>query len=74
MQSAVTEDMYRQGMEMVAATDNVGSARDSAQLLAQFASGRLLNPRWTDYCMGVLHRQKTGRTRIPGLLPKGTRT
>jgi beta-lactamase class A len=58
----------------VAATvDNLASAGDIAQLLVLLDSGKLLDPQWTQYCLGVLSRQKYN-SRIPRFLPPGTRT
>lgn len=52
--------------------DNKCSARDLALLLRKLAAGELLDKRWSDYCLGVLGRQRYN-TRIPRLLPDAAR-
>ena len=54
------------------AVDNLCSAKNLAEMLASLYAGQLLNEEWTRYSLGVLGRQ-TFNTRIPRLLPKGTR-
>jgi beta-lactamase class A len=52
-------------------TDNQASPSDIADLLVKLYKGELLDRQWTDYCLGVLSRQKYN-SRIPRLLPAGT--
>ena len=51
------------------AVDNKASAHDLGVVLEKLYKGQLLNPQWTEFCLGVLGRQ-TFNTRIPRHLPK----
>ncbi|MBI3924703.1 MAG: serine hydrolase [Armatimonadetes bacterium] len=53
---------------VAAAVDNLMSPRDLARLLVLLRQGKLLDRRWTRYCLDVLSRQKFN-TRIPRMLP-----
>lgn len=61
---------HAENVLVAAAVDNMGSPSDFAELLALLWRGRILDAKWTDYCLGVLARQKYN-TRIPRNLPAG---
>ncbi len=52
--------------------DNMGSPDDFALMFSLLWQRRLLNDRWTKYCLGILERQKYN-SRIPAKLPKGAK-
>jgi len=70
--ASAARQSHAENMEVAATVDNVGSTSDFAELLESLWSRRIVGPKWTDYCLGVLARQKF-RTRIPRHLPPGTR-
>lgn len=58
---------------LVATTvDNMSSPTDLGILLEKLIDGKILDERWTEYCLGVLSRQRFN-TRIPRLLPNSVR-
>ena len=63
---------HAENVLVAAAVDNLGSPGNFADLLVKLWKGEILDRKWTDYCLGVLARQKYN-TRIPRLLPKGVR-
>lgn len=68
-----TGQAYLDDVYLAGSVDNVASPGDVADLLARLYQGKLLDARWTRYCLGVLARQKYN-SRIPRDLPRGTRT
>ncbi len=70
--ASAARQSHAENVEVAAAVDNVGSSSDFAELLTMLWKGEILDRNWTDYCLGVLARQKYN-TRIPRLLPRGTR-
>lgn len=62
---------HAENVLVAAAVDNMGSPSDFAELLAKLWKGEILDEKWTDYCLGVLARQKYN-TRLPRNLPPGT--
>ncbi|MHB2017264.1 MAG: serine hydrolase [Candidatus Xenobia bacterium] len=66
-------DSYADDVAVAAATDNTASPSDLATLLSKLGAGQILNPQWTTFCLDVLSGQQFN-SRIPRLLPRGTRT
>lgn len=69
--ASAARQSHAENVLVAAAVDNMGSPSDFADLLAKLWKGEVLDDRWTDYCLGVLARQKYN-TRIPRNLPPGT--
>lgn len=69
--ASAAKQTHAENVLVAAAVDNMGSPSDFAELLAKLWQGRILDEEWTDYCLGVLARQKFN-TRIPRNLPAGT--
>ncbi|MEW6282445.1 MAG: serine hydrolase, partial [Candidatus Eremiobacterota bacterium] len=63
---------YLDDVAVAAAVDNLASPNDMADLLGRLYQGEILDKKWTAYCLDVLARQRFN-TRIPRLLPAGTR-
>lgn len=63
---------HAEDVVVAAAMDNLCSPADMAGLLADLERGKLLDARWTDYCLDVLGRQQYN-TRLPSRLPSGVR-
>lgn len=69
--ASAARQSHAENVLVAAAVDNMGSPSDFAELLARLWKGEILDGKWTDYCLGVLARQKYNN-RIPRLLPPGT--
>lgn len=70
--ASARNNSHAENLAVAAAVENLGSPSDFSRLLAGLWKAEILDRKWTDYCLGVLSRQKY-RTRIPRLLPAGTR-
>ena len=71
--ASAARQSHSENVAVASAVENFGSPSDFADLLGRLWKGELLDRKGTDYCLGVLARQKYN-TRIPRLLPAGTRT
>ncbi|MBQ7567381.1 serine hydrolase [bacterium] len=70
--ASAKQETEAQSMAIAAAVDNYGSPNDYNRLLIKLWKRQILSEEWTSYCLGVLGRQRYN-SRIPGLLPKGTK-
>jgi len=70
--ASAERNSHAENVAVAAAVENLGSPSDFSALLERLWKGEILDRKWTAYCLGVLSRQKY-RTRIPRLLPAGTR-
>jgi beta-lactamase class A len=70
--ASAERNSHAENVAVAAAVDNLGAPSDFSALLGRLWRGQILDEKWTAYCLGVLSRQKY-RTRIPRLLPEGTR-
>jgi len=70
--ASAERNSHAENVAVAAAVENLGSPSDFSTLLERLWKGEILDRKWTTYCLGVLSRQKY-RTRIPRLLPAGTR-
>lgn len=70
LENASESQSHEENVLLATTVENFSSSNDLALLLAKLYQKRLLSAKSTQYCLGVLARQKFN-TRIPKYLPEG---